>query len=132
MKWREQAELLMRKAALDLAVVRKLLGDGEIADEIIGFHAQQAAEKMLKAVLSAHRVAYRRTHDLVELIDLLSKNKIGFPQPLERIRELTPFAVELRYDDPLNDALATLDRSWASDSLQGLLKWAKIAIAKIE
>ncbi|MBN1901081.1 HEPN domain-containing protein [Candidatus Sumerlaeota bacterium] len=35
-----------------MIVLGKWLKDSEIADEILGFHAQQAAEKMLKALLA--------------------------------------------------------------------------------
>jgi len=48
----EQAQLLQRKAAQDLAVLRKLIGDPAISDETLGFHAQQAAEKLIKALLA--------------------------------------------------------------------------------
>jgi HEPN domain-containing protein len=34
------------------------------------FHAQQAIEKALKAFLTAHQVAFPRTHDLLRVLDL--------------------------------------------------------------
>jgi HEPN domain-containing protein len=52
MKPREQALLLLRKAAQDEAVLDHVLESIEVSDEIIGFHCQQAAEKLLKALLS--------------------------------------------------------------------------------
>jgi len=48
MKHREQAVRLLRKADQDLVVLQKWRTDPDIADELLGFHAQQAAEKMLK------------------------------------------------------------------------------------
>jgi HEPN domain-containing protein len=48
----DQAQLLQRKAAQDLAVLRKLINDPTINTETLGFHAQQAAEKLIKALLA--------------------------------------------------------------------------------
>ena len=53
---------------LDLLIVEPSVAS---EDQAIGLHAQQTVEKCLKAVLSAHQIAFRKTHDLVELIDLL-------------------------------------------------------------
>ncbi len=64
MLWIEQARLLLRKARQDVVVVARAVDDQEIADEIVGFHVQQAAEKCMKAVLCARGISYRRTHDL--------------------------------------------------------------------
>jgi HEPN domain-containing protein len=49
----EEAKLLLRKAREDADAVSKLAADGDMADAIVGFHAQQAAEKAMKAVLVA-------------------------------------------------------------------------------
>ena len=40
--------------------VEKLLDDRDIEDDLLGFHSQQAAEKMLKAILAARGVDYPR------------------------------------------------------------------------
>ena len=48
----DQAQLLLRKAAQDMAVLNKLIDDREISDETLGYHAQQAAEKLIKALLA--------------------------------------------------------------------------------
>ena len=52
MKRREQALLLLRKAAQDESLPDEVLDSENVSDEVIGFHCQQAAEKMLKALLS--------------------------------------------------------------------------------
>ena len=46
MKLREQAPLLLRKAAQDEALLDQVLTSDQVSDEIIGFHCQQAAEKI--------------------------------------------------------------------------------------
>ena len=125
---RERAEILLRKAAQDEFTIAKLLSDPKSPDEVIGFHAQQAMEKMLKAVLSLKSVPYRRTHDLVELIDLLRENRIAFPDDLEDSRHLAPFAVEFRYDDIPAEPERPFDRSAAWDCVQRARKWAETVL----
>ncbi len=61
----EQAALLLRKASQDEALLDAVLDMQQVYDETIGYHVQQAAEKLLKAALAAHGVVYRRTHNLV-------------------------------------------------------------------
>lgn len=98
MKRREQSLKLLEKAAQDEFVMDKLLADPASPEEAIGFHAQQAAEKLLKAVLANAGIAYPVTHRLAELIDLINDAGLSFPEHLNDIRLLTPFAVEFRYD----------------------------------
>jgi HEPN domain-containing protein len=98
MKNLKLAEKLLRKADQDIIVFKKWHNDPQIANEIIGFHAQQAAEKMLKAVLALHEIEFPLTHRLTDLIDLLKEHDINLPDGLDEIRFLTPFAVEFRYD----------------------------------
>jgi HEPN domain-containing protein len=65
----EVADLLLRKAASDLSAARALARDPEQQDDVVGFHAQQAVEKSLKAVLAVRGFEIPRTHDL----DLLTR-----------------------------------------------------------
>lgn len=65
----EEALLLLRKAQEDADAVKKLVPDTDIADSVVGFHAQQAAEKALKAVLAASGDDFPWTHDLRHLMD---------------------------------------------------------------
>jgi HEPN domain-containing protein len=106
----------------DIKAFRKLSSDSEIDDEVIGFHAQQAVEKCLKAVLAKHRVELRKTHDLQLLLDLLAQNNLPSPPRCEGIDALGPFAVELRYD-----LMATepLDREQARAVVAAVRDWAE-------
>jgi HEPN domain-containing protein len=107
----DQARLLQRKAAQDLAVLDRLLDDAAIHDETLGYHAQQAAEKLIKALLALHGHDYPRSHNIGLLLDLLASNGIDLPDRFEGVQTLTPFGTVFRYDDlPLED---TPDRrSW--------------------
>jgi HEPN domain-containing protein len=58
------AERLLRKANQDLVVLEKWRSDPDIADEVLGFHAQQVAEKMLKAAFAQESVEFLLTHRL--------------------------------------------------------------------
>lgn len=66
------AIILIGLAEQDVLAFRKLYDDPDVQDALIGFHAQQAIEKSLKAVLSHAGVAFRRTHDIAELLDLIA------------------------------------------------------------
>ena len=68
---RDHARVLLGKARDDEVAVRKLVDDPDIADAVVGFHAQQAVEKAMTAVLSAHEHAYPWTHDVRHLMELL-------------------------------------------------------------
>lgn len=51
--------------------MRRLIDIPEVVDETLGFHAQQAVEKLIKAVLVRNGVAYDRTHNIAYLLTLL-------------------------------------------------------------
>lgn len=80
--------------------------DGDVL--FAAFHAQQAAETGLKAVLAAHDLRIRKTHELLELLDQLP---VGAPG-LERaaLKTLTPWAEYGRYGiaDPTREQAETL------------------------
>jgi HEPN domain-containing protein len=123
MKNRKLAEKFLRKADQDMVVLEKWRQDPDIADEILGFHAQQAAEKILKAVLAYEGIEFPFTHRLTDLIDLGKEYGIVLPDRLEDIRFLTPFAVEFRYDLYEEDE-EPVDFEEAFGLLTELRKWA--------
>jgi len=126
---RELAELLLQKAEQDEFALDKLIPDPDSPDEIIGFHAQQAIEKMLKAVLALAAVRYRWSHDLVELLDLLRKNGISYPEAFEEITALTPFAAILRYEEMARRTEQPFDRFWARECVRRVRAWAESALS---
>ena len=123
MKWDEQAERLRRKAAGDEEAMSALLGSSSVPDEVIGFHAQQAIEKLLKALLSHRRVAFRRTHDLTELLDLLAAEGVTVPQEIAEARRLGPYAAEFRYEDIPGEVAEPFDRHWAAECVERTRQW---------
>ncbi len=95
----DQAKLLLRKAAQDMAVLNKLIDDREISDETLGYHAQQAAEKLIKALLASKGHPYPRSHNIGLLLDLLQSHGIPLPERFDEVDALTPFGTVFRYDD---------------------------------
>lgn len=121
----ERAELLLAKARDDETLLEEIISNEKIRDEIIGFHAQQSSEKLLKALLMGKNISYRRTHDLRELIDLIRDNDIEFPESLMEIRTLSPFAVEFRYDYIPLEEEDDFNRQKALEMVQQLRKWVE-------
>jgi len=66
------------------------------------FHAQQCAEKYLKALLVAQGQVFPKTHDLAALSDLCSQNDIIIPVDQDALQRLAAYAVQVRYpgEDP--------------------------------
>ncbi len=63
----------------------------------ICFHAQQSAEKYLKALLWKHEIDPPKTHSLEALLDLVVNNVPEFEEYRELLESLTPYSVEYRY-----------------------------------
>ena len=122
--------MLLSKASDDEALLRLILPSKKVKDELFGFHVQQAAEKLLKAVLAGKGIKYRFTHDLVELMDLLRGNGIVVPPEIEEVRAFTPFAVEYRYDYLPAEGEASFDRKAALALLKTMRKWAENMIGE--
>jgi hypothetical protein len=76
------ARVLLARAVDDETLVRKVRSDTDVADSIVGFHAQQAAEKLIKAVLAARGVTFVKSHALSYLIGLVEENHIEAPDEL--------------------------------------------------
>jgi HEPN domain-containing protein len=96
----EHARSLLRKAANDLIAGDAILATGQALDAVC-FHAQQAAEKSVKAILSLDEVDYPWRHDLGELLALLGDSYSGLSALRQAIIALSPFAVAARYDEAI-------------------------------
>jgi HEPN domain-containing protein len=100
---RSHARQWLAKAESDRLAAERLLGQGGPYDAVC-FHAQQAAEKALKALLALADAPIARTHNLEDLqaACLAVSSTAGFGA-LDDVKatdlsNLTPFAVESRYD----------------------------------
>lgn len=98
----ETSRILLRKAEEDAIAVREFAGNRDIGDSIIGFHAQQAVEKWLKAVTAANGVRHSTIHDIDRLIEIVEATGIEAPLDRDRLAVLTQYAVPFRYDELLD------------------------------
>ena len=98
------AEDWFRYAKSDLELARIEKPEGVLLENLC-FHAQQAAEKTLKAVLIFLEIDFPRTHNIRTLLDLLPEG-VDVPQEVEESAILTDYAVESRYPmsgEPVDD-----------------------------
>jgi HEPN domain-containing protein len=109
---------LLRRAREDQSAATAMLPIADVADAIVCFHAQQAVEKALKAVLATREIEFPFTHDLRLLMGRCEQAGISLPAELSEVDLLTPYAAELRYDD---DASGSMERETA-------LSWATVAV----
>jgi HEPN domain-containing protein len=100
----------------------ELAANPDISDEIVGFHAQQAVEKWLKAEIAARRERFKYTHDLRRLLNLAIAD--GPPPAVDRdsLIELTQYSVPLRYEDLLD--AEPLDRESTIELVAAVGRWA--------
>lgn len=110
---------LLRSAQDDQAATVALLDVSSVSDALAGFHAQQAVEKALKAVLALNGVAFPFSHDLRLLVGLCEAAKIQLPAELDDVDRLTPYAARLRYGD---EGSGSIDRATG-------MRWAAAAVA---
>ena len=103
--------------------MRLLAPDSEVSDEIIGFHAQQAVEKWLKAVLGSRGVEFEYTHDLHRLIAEVVAAAGDFPFDTAEVIALTEHAVPLRYDEILDTE--PIDRDATVALVDDVGRWAE-------
>jgi HEPN domain-containing protein len=115
-----------RKARSDEIALEKLVDDPDVPDDVIGFHTQQAVEKLLKAGLASTGVPPPRIHDLGKLIALLKDAGLSAPASASDARHLVPWAVEFRYDDILDEQL---DRAAARETVAQVRAWLDALLA---
>jgi len=89
------------KSREDLGVADYLLRERSPYLNAIGFHAQQAAEKVLKALLVRHQVEFPKAHNLGELLDLVAQVAPALATTLRSATTLNPYGVEVRYPGDL-------------------------------
>lgn len=109
---------LLALAREDLAAAEALDKEERVSDAPVGFHAQQAVEKALKAVIASRDQEFPFTHDIGLLIQLCHDAGLELPADLTEADRLTPYAAAVRYGLGDPRAVATQDA----------LRWAALAI----
>jgi hypothetical protein len=89
-----QAQVLLIKASEDEAALQATGNP----DAVLGFHAQQAVEKLMKALISARSAPFELTHNLLRLNAVVQDLGEALPATPVPLSDLNDFAVEYRYD----------------------------------
>jgi len=121
----EHVQLLLYKAEQDEQALDILLRDANAPLEVVGFLAQQAIEKLLKAALKAAGVDYPFTHVIDRLIYLVEQAGMDLPQESGALSALTPFAADLRYETLTDEDAATLDVAHTRQLIRDLRAWVE-------
>ena len=92
--------------------------------EVNFFHAQQAAEKALKALLiHKGRREFPYTHDLKLLLDMLQESSVAVPPSVNRAPDLTRYAVSTRYPPLRNLGQEEFDE--ITTTARAVLEWVE-------
>jgi HEPN domain-containing protein len=133
----EEAHRWLAKADDDLIVATVIVAKEVGVNWAACFHAQQATEKALKALLVVYGIDFPRSHALERLLALLPASAaIEFDS--DAVGELSPWAVAGRYpedipnpDSPttqrlLDSARAAVDRSCPTDRSARQSVWVRL------
>ena len=125
----DEARRLLTKAGEDEYVLDRLLENAAAPEAMVGFHAQQAAEKLLKAALFLAGAVPPRTHNLAQLMDLATASGLQLPALCEALRWLTPYAVLYRYEGEAEADEEQLARQEVREQLRQLRAWVEARLA---
>lgn len=123
----EEARRFLRIARSDLRTYEILVGHPDSDLGPTCFHAHQAVEKALKAVLAGQDLGFARTHDVEELAQSVIDSGINTPITPRDYRRLNPFAVSFRYDDQI---IILLTAEEAGRIARQTLAWAEAIISR--
>lgn len=113
----------LRRARSDLALAKAPLPSGVLYGDLC-FHAQQAAEKAIKAVYRAKRHEFRYTHDLAELLLGLESHGVPVPEEVREAIMLTDFAWQARYPGPA-EPVSEAEYRGAVALAEKVVEWAE-------
>jgi len=92
-----QAKEWVQKAEEDWEAANRLGRGKKPLYSLVCFHAQQCAEKYVKAVLEQKAVPIPKTHDLVALVELAQPELIALLLKKIELEIMTGYAVAARY-----------------------------------
>lgn len=112
----------LRYAVSDLELAKRR-DTPHVLLESLCYHAQQCAEKALKAALIAHRIPIHRTHSIGLLLDLLSEH-LTIPEDVQEAAILTSHAVACRYPADI-EPITESEYEQALHLAQTVLAWVR-------
>jgi HEPN domain-containing protein len=103
--------------------------DERIAAEILAFHAQQAVEKALKALLVQHQVEFPYTHAIGPLLNLCQAAGFEGTEALGDAAILTRYAVAASYPGE-QDPVSRQEAREAASLATRVLTWVEAQLEK--
>ena len=94
---REIVRQWLAKAEQDITSAEALLSQDPPLLYPSCFHAQQAAEKYLKALPTWHQIEFPKTHAIEQLLDLVKDAESETASSVRGAVALTPYGVDIRY-----------------------------------
>lgn len=92
--------------------------------DAVCFHAQQCAEKYIKARLCEADVVFGKTHDLVALLDMVLPLEPDWEESRKDLGYLADFAVNYRYPGDTADRSAAQDAQRRCRAFRGVARQA--------
>lgn len=122
----EEAKQLITAGERDRISFQLLQQTGQAPHETLGFLAQQACEKFIKAMMVLSSITVVRTHDLEYLVELAEAGGLSVPVPTPRLRQLNPYAVVFRYESSQRE---WVNETEAANMVEVLYRWAQETIS---
>jgi len=101
----------IEKAEGDRAVALREMQAAEPVFDVVSFHAQQCAEKYLKAFLEEQGISFGKTHDLALLLDLAGAGLAELGGKKDALKLLSVLGIAARYPG------SRADRAEAQDAI---------------
>ena len=114
----------LRRSRSNLALARQGRTTPEVLYADLCFHAQQAAEKAVKAVLVSRAAPFPKTHVIERLLDLVGESGIEVPTDLRDTAILSDYATHARYPGPA-EAVTEGEYHRAVELVELVVRWAE-------
>jgi HEPN domain-containing protein len=124
----KESTTLFKLALDDRDTVEEVTNLRRVTDAIVCFHAQQAIEKVLKAVLVANGASVSHEHSISGLMGDLRAAGTPLAAPLFIVARFDKCAVKLRYEDVPSGGLG-IPRADMLSLVDAVMAWAVDAVA---
>ena len=122
----DQPQAWINRARSDLAIAQSEIPEAYRED--LCYHAQQCAEKAMKAMLLKHTGGFPYIHDLAELANRIMTAGMSVPDGVLEAVSLTQYAVEGRYPGP-NEPVSETEWQDAIRMAKTVLSWVATSIS---
>lgn len=121
----QKHEMWLEFAEIDLKTAKIIFSSPEILIPPILYHTQQCAEKSLKGSIIFKRSPFKKTHDLIELLEMCYGIDDEFRNISSRMSDLNPFSTDARYPESYYPMLDTVSAEQSISPASEVLKFVK-------